>query len=207
MPCPACGQPAEVVCRRCRVPTELPPDADHFFVLGLAPRLDLDPADLGDRMVARTQQVHPDRFQARPTAERERALAWASAINNAYRTLRDDAARAQYWLERRGLALREQTDSVAPALAAQLFEAREALAAVQAAPDDAAARAALADARTGIDEALTAGRRGLRAIFHQHDAAATPSEAAIHLSDLRRALAVVRALAKCATDLAAGIEP
>jgi len=68
----------------------------YFEALGLAPSLSLDTGDLEKRFYARSRELHPDRFVRAPKADRDRALDLSSALNDAYRTLRDPVARAEY---------------------------------------------------------------------------------------------------------------
>ncbi len=51
----------------------------------------------------------PDRFAARPQAEQDAALAASSALNDAYRTLRDPILRTEYLLSLEGIQLEEQS--------------------------------------------------------------------------------------------------
>src|ERR1044071_6159765 len=71
---------------------------DHFARLGLPAALDLEPAAL-------QRQGHPDRFVAKPAAERARASAEAAALNDAYRTLKDPLSRAVYLAELKGVEM------------------------------------------------------------------------------------------------------
>ena len=62
---------------------------DHFARLGLPAALDLEPASLDRAYFALQRQWHPDRFIAKPAAERARASAEAAALNEAREELHD----------------------------------------------------------------------------------------------------------------------
>ena len=125
------------------------PEADHFAVLDVPRRLDLDLDALEGRYHAAARLVHPDRHHAAGAAEQARSLAASAALNQAYRTLRDPVARGRYWLELHGDALGTDNNRVPSELAALVFEVQEQLAELRAGQGDAAvvaaSRAALAD--------------------------------------------------------------
>ena len=78
---------------------DLPEGLSHFGVLGVAPALKLDADDLRERFYALSRLVHPDRFSQKAPPEPSYALRWSTAVNRAYQTLRDPAARSRYLLE------------------------------------------------------------------------------------------------------------
>ena len=87
-----------VVCDYCHT---IGPDAavaDHFTLLGLSRRFDLDPAEVHRKFLALSRHTHPD-FHADDTPEVQQLhLQVSAALNQAYRTLSDPAARAAYLL-------------------------------------------------------------------------------------------------------------
>lgn len=115
-------------CLACEAPQPLAADADHFAVLGLPRRLDLDPADLERRYHEGSRRVHPDRHQTGSERERGLSLAASAGLNRAYRTLRDPVARGRYWLELHGDAIGRANNRVPPALAERVFALQEQLA-------------------------------------------------------------------------------
>src|SRR5262250_431715 len=125
-----------LVCLHCEAPQPLPPAADIFTVLGLPRRLVVDPRDLEDRYHAASRAVHPDRHQTASDRERELSLSASATVNRAYRTLRDPVARGRYWLELHGARLGDDPPRVPPAIAAEVFETQEKLAALRSAGDD-----------------------------------------------------------------------
>lgn len=85
--------------------------ADYFEVFGLPRKLRVDGAGLEKDFYARSRRLHPDRFVAKPAAEQEEALAAASELNDAYRTLKDPILRTQHLLTLEGVELEEQSKS------------------------------------------------------------------------------------------------
>ena len=82
----------------------------NYFVLFSLPRhLQLDTAELERNFYAQSRRLHPDRFAARPAAEQAEALGRSSALNDAYRTLRDPILRTEYLLSLEGVHLEEQS--------------------------------------------------------------------------------------------------
>lgn len=87
LPCPGCGalQPIHT--------------ASYFEVMGMEPRLVLDPDALEQRFHELSRLNHPDRNRLRQARERMIALENTSKLNQAYRTLRDPVARAAHVVE------------------------------------------------------------------------------------------------------------
>src|SRR2546423_1889728 len=83
--CPACGA--------VQTPRA---GADRFALLGVAPRFDVDERELDARYRELSRKLHPDRFARAPAKARMRSLQAATALNDAYRTLRDPIKRAEY---------------------------------------------------------------------------------------------------------------
>lgn len=82
---------------------------DYFSLFGLPRHLHIDLAALEKAFYAQSRRLHPDRFAARPAAEQAQALAQSSALNDAYRTLRDPITRTEYLLGLEGVQLEEQS--------------------------------------------------------------------------------------------------
>lgn len=95
--CPACGK---IALR--------PPNATHFDPFGLAPGWELDPGQLEAKYRALSLQLHPDRFAQAPPKERRLSLEHTSALNEAYRTLKDPVRRAFYLLRLQGVNLEDE---------------------------------------------------------------------------------------------------
>ena len=126
---------------------------DHFARLGLPPALDLDPASLDRAYFTLQRQWHPDRFVAKPAAERARASAEAAALNDAYRTLKDPLSRAVYLAELSGVELPGDGKTIDdPELLMEAMEAREELQEAGTADAvDALAAKARADMKASLD--------------------------------------------------------
>lgn len=91
----------------------------YFEALGLEPTLALDDASLKKRFYDATRQWHPDRFSRASADEQQKALDMTALINDAYRSLRDPVARAEYYLELQGIG---PSKSAPPELLEEMFE-------------------------------------------------------------------------------------
>src|SRR3974390_2852398 len=115
--CPACGkiQP-------------FPQAGDYFAFFDLPRKLTLDADALEQRFHSLSWKLHPDRFAQAPENERELSLALTSQLNDAYRTLRDSAARVEYLLSLSGMRKEGQKKQQAPPeLLEEVFELNESL--------------------------------------------------------------------------------
>jgi molecular chaperone HscB len=101
---------------------------DYFEFLDLPRNLIIDAKDLETRFYALSRQLHPDLHSRRSPAEREQAEESTAVLNDAYRTLRDPIARAEYLLKLEGFDIGEQTTKdVPPELLEEVFELNMAL--------------------------------------------------------------------------------
>jgi molecular chaperone HscB len=137
----------------------------YFEFFGLEPKLALDRDDLERRFYRLSRELHPDRFQRATPAERERSLEASAILNDAYRTLRDPVARAEYALKRLGLAA--DAKPTPPELLEEVFAMNEAVEEGDAAAIE-AGRARFEALRAEADAELPA----LFARFDAGDAAA-----------------------------------
>ncbi len=99
--CRSCGAavPADAhFCPRCSTILPLGRAADYFGFLGVPRKLGLDAGDLERRFRTLSRQFHPDYYCNAPAAERRASLERSSYLNDAYRTLKDPVARAEYLL-------------------------------------------------------------------------------------------------------------
>lgn len=78
---------------------------DKFAVLGVPRAFALDPALLEDRFRALSRKLHPDRFARASPQERRYALEQTTLLNDAFRSLKDPARRAEHFLELYGIHL------------------------------------------------------------------------------------------------------
>ncbi len=112
--------------------------------MGLPRRFDLSAPDLEKRFRELSWQVHPDRFPGASPTERRLALEKTTALNDAYRALRDPIRRAAHLLELHGVTIDENRAGavkVGPELLEEILELREALAEAKAGGDAAALQA------------------------------------------------------------------
>ncbi len=128
-----------------------------YQAFGLEPALSIDPEDLKKRFYERSRQWHPDRFSRASAAEQEKALEMTSVLNDAFRTLRDPIARAEYFLKEKGIELSKEAP---PELLEEVFELNMALEELR--EGDESTRPQLIEARNKfiamrdeIDESLT----------------------------------------------------
>jgi molecular chaperone HscB len=105
--CRNCGAGASLdahFCPQCTKILPLQRQSDYFSFLGLPRRLNIGADDLDQRFRALSRQFHPDYFYNATPAERRASLERSSYLNDAYRTLRQPAARIEYLLKLEGLA-------------------------------------------------------------------------------------------------------
>src|SRR6202050_4696995 len=113
-----------------------------YDALGLAPKLELDPGELKKHFYERSRQWHPDHFSRASAAEQQKSLEMTSVLNDAFRTLRDPIARAEYFLEQNAIV---PSKHVPPELLEEVFEMNIALEELRA--GDESARPQLEGAR------------------------------------------------------------
>jgi molecular chaperone HscB len=101
--------------------------SDHFGLLGLPARFDLDPKVIEQAFFDRSKELHPDRFANAPAAERVAALSRSRALNDAYQTLKKPVPRAEYMLARAGVTIGDN-ERLDPETIMQVLELREELA-------------------------------------------------------------------------------
>ncbi|HVP45759.1 MAG TPA: Fe-S protein assembly co-chaperone HscB [Bryobacteraceae bacterium] len=120
--------------------------SNYYDFFGLEHNLDLDLADLEKRFYALSRQYHPDRYTLKSREEQQYALDATAVLNDAYRTLRDPLARAEYLLKENGFDIGEQgSKNVPPELLEEVFELNMALEELRGGDDS--ARPALEEAR------------------------------------------------------------
>jgi len=175
--CPHCGAKSEDVhfCSACGKILPLAAGSDYFSFFGLPRKLRLDESALETNFYALSRQLHPDYFMNASDVERQASVERASRLNDAYRTLRNRTARAQYLL---GLAGYKEAEKKAPPdLLEEVFELNmqieELKAAKQVSDEDEvqAARAALEEALEGLKNKLNDIDARLFASFADWDAA------------------------------------
>ncbi len=135
-----------------------------YEALGLEPRLVVDSEDLKKRFYERSRQWHPDRFSRSSPAEQHQSLEMTSTLNDAFRTLRDPVARAEYFLEHNGIV---PSKHVPPELLEEVFEMNIALEELRA--GDESARPQLAEAHQRFNHMREEIDHGLSVLFMRYD--------------------------------------
>jgi len=173
------GAPVDVhFCPQCTQILTLNRHGDYFRFMGVPRRLNLDAAELEQRFRTLSRQFHPDYFYNASPAERRASLERSSYLNDAYRTLRNPIARAEYLLGLEGFAARNQQEGgnakVPAALLEEVFALNEELDEVRelrtnGAPPD-AWKARLERARAPIDAKQAAHEADLQDLSARWDA-------------------------------------
>lgn len=156
---------------------------DFFSFFGIEPQLALDPVSLQKRFYELSRQWHPDRYAARGANEQQLALENTALLNDAFRTLKDPVARAEYVLSRNGLARDEAASKQVPAeLLEEVFEMNMALDELK--DGDASVKPQLQAARAGFVATLAKIDSQLDAEFRRWDESHEPGA----LAEVRAAL-------------------
>jgi molecular chaperone HscB len=160
--CPGCGKIAA-----------RPPGATLFEVFGLPPSYDVNIPVLERQFRDLSLQLHPDRFAQADPRERRLSLEQTTALNEAYRTLKDPNRRALYLLKLHGVDL-DREDSGAQRdmpteFLEEVMELREELETAIHSKDLTRAQAMAVDVTARQREALTAAAGALRALESSPD--------------------------------------
>jgi molecular chaperone HscB len=226
--CRSCGGGAPLdahFCPQCTKILTFGRQGDYFAFLGVPRRLNLDAPDLERRFRTLSRQFHPDYFYNAPAAERVASLERSSYLNDAYRTLRDQAARVEYLLEVEGFAPAKSSATstgaankeVPPSLLEEVFALNEELDEVREMRAGGASAEAIAvrldRARQPIEQKRREHERQLQRLSAEWDALVEPqggNEDRQGLSETRRrVLAALRQRMlerNYITNLLAGIE-
>ena len=142
----------------------------YYELLGIPRNLNVSLDELQKHYYELSRQLHPDRFMQKPEAEQQRALDMSSALNDAYRTLKDPIKRAEYILSLEGFDIGEQgSKDVPPELLEEVFELNMALEEMRSGDDS--ARAQLDAAEKNFSGMLADVDHGLDTLFDKYDAA------------------------------------
>ncbi|MHA1597410.1 MAG: Fe-S protein assembly co-chaperone HscB [Alphaproteobacteria bacterium] len=138
VPCWSCGGPvaASSFCETCKA-VQPPGQRDHFSRLGLNVSFDIDGGELDSAYFALQRQLHPDRFATRTPKEKAYSQQQATAINDAYETLKDAHRRADYMVHLKGAGVLPEGCNLVndQVLLVESMEMREALADAETARD------------------------------------------------------------------------
>lgn len=143
--------PSPLFCDHCH--SLYPADGlDHFALLGLTPRYDLDPAELRQRYLQVSRGVHPD-YHGTGT-QSATSLQVSAQLNEAYRVLSDPVLRAEYLLELTGGPPATADKTVEREVLCVAFALREEIAEAKAANHSAALEACRTRVQRMYDETL-----------------------------------------------------
>ena len=180
--CRNCGAGAPVdehFCPQCNRILALGRYGDFFTFFGLPRRLGLDPHDLERRFRDLSRKFHPDYFYNAAPAERLASLERSSYLNDAYRTLRNPAARIDHLLAIEGLPPAKSDDGsvkVPPALLEEVFALNEELDEIrelrESGGDEAQLRARLVKARAPIERKREEHERRIQELSDRYDSQA-----------------------------------
>ena len=179
--CRNCGAGAPVdehFCPQCSRILALGRHGDYFSFFGLPRTLTIDAQDLERRFRELSRKFHPDYYYNAAPAERLASLERSSYLNDAYRVLRNPAARIEHLLAIEGLPpLKSDGDGhpkVPPALLEEVFELNEQLDEIrelrESGGDAAQIRQRLESAREPIDRKRDEHERRIQELSAQWDA-------------------------------------
>jgi len=101
---------------------------DYFAIFGLPRKLWIEMSTLEQKFLQMSWKLHPDNFVNASEQERELSLQRSSELNDAYRVLRDPAARVEYLLGIEGARKEgEHKQQAPPELLEEVFEFNESL--------------------------------------------------------------------------------
>jgi molecular chaperone HscB len=155
-----------LLCSGCGAVQPPDPTADYFRVFGLPRKFDLDLGDLEERYKELTKTVHPDRFARADSRARRASLERTVQLNQAWRTLSQPVARAEYLVALGGIELGDAlgsrasqasnraTQPVDTALLMEVMELRETLAEARTSGDSARMAALTADVQARYDKEM-----------------------------------------------------
>jgi molecular chaperone HscB len=198
--CRNCGAGAPVdehFCPQCSRILSLGRHGDYFAFFGLPRALTLSQPDLEKRFRELSRQFHPDFFYNATPAERLASLERSSYLNDAYRTLRDPAARIEHLLAIEGLPSSKSEEGAAkvpPALLEEVFALNEELDEIRQLRESGAEPAQLnmrlQAAKAPIDEKREAHERQLEELSARWDSQreAQPADRHATLEALREQL-------------------
>jgi molecular chaperone HscB len=128
---------------------------NHFELFGLEPRFRFDIAVLDRAYRALQSDIHPDRHAGGSDEQQRVALQSSARVNEAYRTLKDPVARAEYLLSLHGVA--DEGDRALPVeFLEQQLERREQASDAVEAEDVPALDSLLREVRSDVRERETA---------------------------------------------------
>ncbi len=147
---------------------------DYFALLSLPRKLGIARDLLEQKFLQLSWKLHPDNFVNTTEVERESAVQRSSALNDAYRVLRDPIGRVEYLLSLEGARIEgEKKQQAPPELLEEVFELNESLDEMREAKvaggDTAGLKVKLQCAQKNFQERLDQLDRDLQSEFLQWD--------------------------------------
>lgn len=176
MICPHCSEDAAAVdfCSHCGRILPTPPERSYYQVLGYDREfLTMDAADLEKRFFDLSKRYHPDRFANKSSQEVQFSHEHSSAVNNAYRTLKNPISRAKYFVEKKFGSTEEKSAKVPMDMADLFFEVQDVLDTIRdsnGSPPEAAVQE-VRDAESMLRIKIVDLEKQLDAKFSEYDAA------------------------------------
>jgi len=137
----------------------------HFDIFGLPPSTELDVKALEQKHRELSLEVHPDRMARADAHTRLKALEQTTALNDAFKVLRDPVRRALYLLKLKGVDLESESAAAKAQMPIEfleeIIERREALEAVKASKDRQKVRAMADEVSALKAEALARAQAAL----------------------------------------------
>jgi molecular chaperone HscB len=157
-------------------PSTAPERQDYFAIFSLPRKLWIEMPGLEQKFLQLSWKLHPDNFVNASAEEQADSLKRSSALNDAYRVLRDPVARVEYLLEIEGARKEgEQKQQAPPELLEEVFELNESLDELREAKasggDLESLKSRLEFAQTGFQQKLLEVDKQLFAAAKQWDAA------------------------------------
>ena len=154
----------------------IPARQDYFAIFSLPRKLWIEMPALEKKFLQLSWKLHPDNFVNASTEEQADSLKRSSALNDAYRVLRDPVGRVEYLLEIEGARKEgEQKQQAPPELLEEVFELNESLDELREAKssggDLESLKSRLELAQTGFQQKLLEVDQELFAAAKQWDAA------------------------------------
>jgi molecular chaperone HscB len=174
--------------------------ATLFEVLDLPQTFFLAPEEVEQRFKDLNRKLHPDRFAQKTPRERRLSLEWTTAVNDAYRTLKDPLRRATYCVKLHGLDVEKESGPSAmgrlpPEFLEEVLEQREALEEAKAKHDLTKVRELAAANTKRADSVLAELARALK------DFESSPERS--RLEDAGQKLAVLKYFSRFAEEVEA----
>jgi molecular chaperone HscB len=187
--CPSCGteRTTPLACDACGVLFRPDDHATPFEVLGLEPAWAIDAGTLRKRLLTVTRLTHPDFFAGADAEQRELAERNSALANEAYATLSDDLARADWLVARHGGPREGDLRDMPQAFLLEVLEWNEALEEARSSAPGSPARGRLAELARELEAARDAALARLGGLLEP-----LPERGAQALAAARRELNALR---------------